>query len=222
MYKFDEFPKEINEKLEKIYSAAICDVMDLHGFWNQTMVHSIKPLDKKMKMFGRALTVLAVQVYEVPKEYYKLEIEAVDALKKGDVLVVTQNGCDSSSFWGELLSIASMFKEAEGIVIDGHTRDAKGILELGFPCFVKGLTPADSKGRMDVLKYNVPINCGGVIVNPGDYIFGDIDGVCVIPKDSVNPILCDALKKIDKERDVRKDLEEGKTVKEVFEKYGIL
>lgn len=219
---FPELPKEIREKLNKLCTAAICDVMDLHGFWNQTMVHTIKPLDKNMRMFGRALTILAVEVYKVPEKPYKLEIESVDSIKKGDVLVVTQNGCESASFWGELLSTSSMYKGAEGIVIDGFTRDAKGILDLKFPCFVNGLTPADSKGRMDVIDNNIPINCGGVIVNPGDYIFGDIDGVCVIPKDYVVEILADALAKIEKERNVRKDLEDGKTVGEVFEKYGIL
>jgi len=224
MYLFNEFPNEINNKLDKLYSAALCDVMDLHGFWNQTMIHSIKPLDGKMKMFGRALTVLAVEVYEVPEpeEVYKLEIEAVDSIKKGDILAVTQNGCDKASFWGELLSTSAIFKGSQGIVIDGFTRDTRGILDLEFPCFVKGLTPADSKGRMNVIQYNVPINCGGVLINPGDYIFGDIDGVCVIPKDHAVPIIMDALAKIEKERDVRKDLEKGMTVKDVFKKYGIL
>lgn len=221
---FKELSKDMNENLEKLYSAAICDVMDLHGFRDQTMLYSIKPLDRKMKMFGRALTVSAVEVFEVPKpeEAYKLEIEAVDLIKKGDVLVVTQNSCDKASFWGELLTVSSIFKGAEGIVIDGFTRDTLKILDLKFPCFVKGITSADSKGRISVLQYNVPINCGGVAVNPGDYIFGDIDGVCVIPKDYIIPILIDALAKIKKERDICKDLENGMTVKDAFKKYGIL
>ena len=224
MYKFNDLFEGINNKLDKLYSAAICDIMDLHGLWNQTMSYTIGPLDNKMKMFGRALTVLATEVYQVPEpdEVYKLEIEAVDSIKKGDILVVTQNNCTKASFWGELLSTAAIYKGAQGIVIDGFTRDAREILNLGFPCFCKGLTPADSKGRMDVLEYNVPIDCGGVRVNPGDYIFGDIDGVCVIPKEDVATVLKEALKKIEKEKNVKQDLENGMTVKDVFKKYGIL
>jgi 4-hydroxy-4-methyl-2-oxoglutarate aldolase len=219
---FEEFPKEISENLDRLYSSLLCDVMDRMGYWNQTMTHEIKPLDPESKVFGRARTVKAVEVEKPPENAYELEIEVVDSLKPGDVLVVTQSGYEKASFWGELLSNACVGRGARGIMIDGYTRDSKGIIELGFPCFVKGKIPADSYGRIDVVSYDVPIECGGVKVEKGDYIFGDMDGVVVIPKGIILEVLEKAVEKMKGEDNVRKELREGVSVKEVFLKYGIL
>lgn len=222
MALFEELSPESVSKLPKLYTAVLADVMDRMGIWNHTMRYDIRPLDNKMRVFGRARTVLAVEVYKVPDETYKLEIQAVDSLRPGDVLVVTQNGSTKSSFWGELLSNAAIGRGAQGVVLDGLTRDVRGILELGFPVFCRGITPADSRGRLDVVDLDVPIDCGGVRVNPGDYIFGDIDGVVVIPSDRINEVFARAIEKVEGESTVREELRAGASVKEVFAKYGIL
>lgn len=219
---FPELPQDVTSNLDKLYSSVIADVMDKMGYWHQIMSHEINPLDPKSRMFGRARTVQAVPVYEAPASPYELEIAAVDALTPGDVMVVTQTGFEGASFWGELLSNASIGRDAKGIVIDGYTRDCAGIIELGFPCFVKGKSPADSYGRIDVIAYDTPISCGGVKVNKGDYIYGDMDGVVVIPQEIVVPVLREAIEKVQGENNVRKELLAGVSVKEVFEKYGIL
>ena len=189
MFEVPGIENKYKELIPILYTAVLSDVMDRMGFWNQVMDYKINPLERNMRCFGRAFTVLAGEVYQDTDTPYTLEIEAVDSLGKGNIMVVTQNGCESASFWGELLSTSAQFKGANGIIIDGFTRDAAGIIELGFPVFARGLTPADSKGRLEVLELNVPIRCGGVLVNPGDYIFGDIDGVCAIPKEALEEIL---------------------------------
>jgi regulator of RNase E activity RraA len=219
---FPELDQKYVDMVPKLFTAVLCDVMDAMGYWEQAMSYEIKPLRDDMRVFGRALTVLAVDIYRKPKESYKLEIEAVDALKPGDVMVTTTNGSRRSCFWGELLSTAAQFKGATGVVVDGLTRDVRGILKLNFPVFVAGSTPADSLGRIDVIDFNVPIVCGGVKVNPGDYIFGDLDGVCVIPKEILPEVFERAIEKAEAERDVRKVLESGMSVGDMFKKFGIL
>lgn len=219
---FQEIPEELQECIPMLYSSALADVMDRMGLWHQTMSYDIKPIDRQMKLFGRARTVMAVDVYDVPAEPYKLEIQAVDGQQPGDVLVVSQGGSTRASFWGELLSNASIGRGSHGVVIDGFTRDTAGILEVNFPCFVKGLTPADSRGRIDVIALDVPIECGGVLVKKGDYIFGDLDGVVVIPQDNLVEVLTKASEKVRREDNVREELRSGVSVYDVFAKYGIL
>lgn len=219
---FPELEEKYVNLLPGLFSAVLCDVLDGMGYWNQAMSYQIQPLQDNMTIFGRAFTVLAVDVHRKPAEPYKLEIEAVDKLTPGDVMVASTNGSTTSCFWGELLSISAQFKGASGVVVDGLARDAAGIIRLGFPVFAKGRTPADSLGRIDVIDYQVPIKCGGVLVNPGDYIFGDMDGVCVIPREIVKTVFEKAEEKVNSERDAKKMLESGMTVTEMWKKLGIL
>jgi len=212
----------IEELKEKLYSAVICDILDEFGYRNQAMNHYIRPLTPDFVAVGRAFTVLATDVYEVPAEPYKLELEAVDSVKKGEVIVAKCNGTNSCGFWGELLSTCVVRNGATGAIIDGLTRDSKRIIKMGFPVFARGTSPADSKGRSEVVAYQVPINCGGVFVNPGDFVFADLDGIVVIPKNMVDKVIAKALEKVSGENTVRKELRSGVSAKEVYDKYKIL
>ena len=210
------------ELKEKLYSAVIADILDELGIRGNAMDHGINPLSQDMVLMGRAFTLLAADVYEVPKEPYKLELEAVDSTKEGDVIVACTSGSVSSGFWGELLSTTSKLRGCEGVVVDGLTRDSKPIIKMGYPVFVRGSSPYDSKGRTDVFAYQVPVECGGVLVNPGDIIFGDCDGIVVIPKDLEEQVIAKALEKAKGEDTVRVELSEGMSARDVFNKYGIL
>lgn len=207
---------------KELYSSVIADAMDSHGFRDRILRHDIRPLYPEAIVVGRSMTVLSVDVFEIPDEPYKLELEAVDSLKEGDVLVAQTNGSVRSSLWGELLSTAACARGARGAVIDGFTRDTKTIIEMQFPLFVRGIAPYDSKGRSDVIAYNTTIECGGVTINPGDIIFGDYDGVVVVPKEKENEIIESALEKARGETEVRKALQDGMSATEAFAKYGIL
>lgn len=215
-----------NERYEemkgKLFSAVIADALDACGYRDQILRHDIRPLYPGAVVVGRALTVLSVDVYEIPDEPYKLELEAVDALKPGDVLVAQTNGTTQSSLWGELLSTAAEARGARGAVIDGFTRDSQAIADMGFPLFVRGIAPYDSKGRSDVIAYNTPIDCGGVKVFPGDLVFGDFDGVVVVPRAVEEQVLNAAFKKAAEEKEVRQALQNGMSVTAAFQKYGIL
>lgn len=210
------------EVQEKLYSAVIADVLDEFGLRHQVMSQDIRPIHPSFTLVGRAFTVLAVDVYEIPENPYEKELEAVDNLSKGDILVATTNGSTSSGFWGELLSTAAVSKGARGAVIDGLTRDSRQIMDMGFPVFTRGYNPLDSKGRLDVISYATTLRCGGVEVSTGDIIFGDHDGVVVIPKGVAQEVLPKALEKAEGENGMRRALQQGMGVVEAYREYGIL
>lgn len=207
---------------EQLYAAVISDALDAAGFREQALQHTIRPLLPETVVVGRAMPVLCLDVYEIPDEPYQQEIAAVDSLKQDDVLICSTNGSTRICFWGELLSTAAQARGARGAVIDGFIRDVRKIMAMRFPIFTTGISPVDSNGRGDVVAYNVPIECGGVLVNPGDIVFGDADGVIVIPQAVETEIIAAALEKVSGENRTRDALREGATLKEVYDKYGIL
>ena len=207
---------------ERFYAAVIADILDDYGYRNQVMSHTIRPLKPETVVAGRAKTVLCSDVYEIPASPYQKEIEAVDRLTANQVLVCTTNGSVRYSFWGELLSTAAVARSATGAVIDGFTRDTRAIIEMDFPVFATGRLPTDSKGRGEVVDCDVPIDCGGVILNVGDIVFGDDDGVVIIPQKVEQQVIQSAFRKVSQENQIRQELLEGASVRSVFDKYGIL
>lgn len=207
---------------EKLYSAVIADVLDDLGFRNQALGHNIRPVDPSRKLVGRVYTILATDTVEIPADPYINELEAVDGLTEGSVAVASTGGFTSAALWGELLSTAAKSKGARGAVIDGFTRDSTGIIEMGFPVFTKGYSPLDSKGRIEVVAHGAPIRCGGVVVRPGDIVFGDRDGVVVIPEDAAEEVLHRATDKVEGESNMRQALHQGMGIVEAYRKYGIL
>jgi regulator of RNase E activity RraA len=185
---------------------------------------AIRPLDEGVILVGRARTGLYRDVYHVPRGHnpYELEIALIDDLKPGDVAVL---GCGASGRiapWGELLTTASLARGAHGCLTDGLVRDVKAIRDLAFPVFAGGIGPLDSKGRGEVCAIDVPIECAGVTVNPGDLVFGDADGVLVVPQPIARQTVQRALEKVEGEDRTRDELRGGARLADVFEKYGIL
>lgn len=207
------------ERLGALYTGVVADVLDRLGYPDQCLRADIRPLQRGMRMAGFARTVQIVPVSEVPAEPYKGEIEAVDALGPGDVMVIST--CEGSC-WGELLSTAAMYRDCRGIVIDGYTRDSQAIITMGFPVFCRGIHPTDSLGRLDVTSHDVPIECGGVKIQPGDMVLADHDGVVILPGREVEKVLTMAEEKLQGENVVREKLAEGMSVSEAFRQHGIL
>jgi regulator of RNase E activity RraA len=206
----------------RLYVAVVSDVLDRQGFTEQAMAARIRPIEPGMRLVGRAHTVLSADVYARPENPYVKEIAAVDALKPGDVMVAATNGSERTCLWGELLSTAARARGAVGCLIDGHTRDVRRILEMGFPVFCTGFRPVDSSYRSIVIDYGIPVRCGDVLVHPGDVIFGDIDGVVVIPRDQLAPTVEAALAKVEGENASRTMLEEGYLLRDVYDRFGVL
>ncbi|MFC2108056.1 RraA family protein [Candidatus Bipolaricaulota bacterium] len=209
---------------EKLYVAAVCDILDELGYRSQAMHQRLRPLDPNNCTFlGRARTTQWMAMNYVDEQNpYGIELEAMDSLQPGDVAVHSTDAAGTNAPWGELMSTAAKMRGAIGCVCDSQIRDCDKIIELGFPVFMAGIRPVDSKGRWCAMAYDVPINCGGVRVNFGDVIYADLDGVVVIPTSLVEQVLEEALDKVDKESLSRKELLEGRLLTEVYKKYGVL
>jgi regulator of RNase E activity RraA len=203
-------------------SAVLADVLDALGHRTSALPASLRPLAPHWKLFGRARTLSAMPVAAEPSRPYAVEMECIDLLEAGDVLVATTNGDRGSALWGELLSTACRARGAAGAVIDGLTRDAARILALDFPVFAAGFSPLDSKGRVDGVSHGQPIRVGECVVRPGDWVVGDIDGVVVVPAELAEQAFTRALEKATGENRVRAELGRGRSVREVFAEYGIL
>jgi 4-hydroxy-4-methyl-2-oxoglutarate aldolase len=210
------------ERLARLYPAVVSDCLDRIGRRRQVMEPHIRPLYPEARVAGRALTVHAIELDAVPPDkadWYRGELQAVDSLQPGDVMVVST--C-RGSYWGELLATASRYRGAVGLVADAYTRDTLALIEMGFPTFVAGISAYDSLGRIDVDAVGIPIECGGVTVSPGDLILGDHDGVVVVPREIADEVLSLAEEKVSGENLVREKLAEGMPVWEAFQTYGVI
>jgi 4-hydroxy-4-methyl-2-oxoglutarate aldolase len=209
----------------KLYSAVLSDVLDAAGYSRQAMRPFVRPLDDSLVLFGRARTGLYANAYHVEpdKNPYAVEIALIDDLRPGDAPVLACGGpTDRIAPWGELLSTASRGRGAAGCVTDGLVRDVRRIREMSFPVFHGGIGPLDSKGRAEMIVRDVPVECGGVRIESGDWIFGDADGVVVVPQAIAGEIFAEALNKVDSESRTRKELLAGTSLAEVYAKYGVL
>lgn len=214
---------ELFESIESaFYTAVIADALDELGQHDCAMREHLRPLSQEMKFAGRARTILCQDTFYEPREPYALEIEAIDSLLLGEIAIVATGESKRNAPWGELLSTAARARGCRGAVIDGLVRDVRAIQKLGFPVFAAGIKPVDSRGRGIVVDYNVPVQCGGIVVRPGDLIVADYDGVVAIPVGLIDETLELAQQKISKENHSRKDLLDGAYLSDVYAKYGVL
>nr|WP_180205141.1 RraA family protein [Pseudomonas sp. SbOxS1]NYU05159.1 RraA family protein [Pseudomonas sp. SbOxS1] len=218
MFDFKQLSKEL-------YSAVLSDVMDDLGLTSQAMRPFVRPVDDQLVMMGRVRTGLFVDTYSVREgeNPYAVEIALLDDLKPGEVPVLACNGpTNRIAPWGELLTTASKARGAVGCVTDGLVRDVRHIKALQFPVFHGGIGPLDSRGRARMTEMDTPVECGGVKVRSGDIIFGDIDGVVIIPQERAAEVIELARIKVNSENNTRDELREGKFLRDVYEKYGVL
>jgi len=212
------------EGWQQLYSAVLSDALDAIGIWNQAMSPRIRPLDESLKLCGRARTG---QYMEVPfvaegSNPYELEIAIVDDLKPGDIAVFSCGGSSRIAPWGSLLSTATHARGAAGCVTDGFVRDILGIRELALPVFHAGIAPLDSKGRGQIQAVDVPVIVDGVRIEPGDLVFGDADGVVVVPQAVEAEVLRRAFDKVNGEHHSMNELKAGGFLRDVYARYGVL
>lgn len=212
----------------ELYTAVIGDIMDKMGYLTQFLPPQIQPLRDDMFVIGRAMTVLEADVFEdmgnhnaVLKKPFGLMLEALDDLKKNEIYICTGSS-PTYALWGELMSTRARMLGATGAIVDGYSRDTKGILDLDFPTFSYGRYAQDQAPRGKVIDFRVPIEIGGVRILPGDIVIGDMDGVCVVPKVIEQEVFMRALEKARGEKMVQKKIQEGMSAKEAFETYGIM
>lgn len=216
---------DFKQLASELYSAVLSDVMDEFGLMNQAMKPFVRPVDDSLVMMGRARTGLFAETYAVRdgENPYEVEIALLDDLKPDDLTVLACNGPTTRiAPWGELLTTASRARGAVGCVTDGLARDLRHIKRLEYPVFHGGIGPLDSRGRARMIEMDTVVECGGVRVRSGDIVFGDIDGVVVVPADKSESIIERARQKVKSENHTRNELKQGKLLRDVYEKYGVL
>jgi regulator of RNase E activity RraA len=211
---------------ENLYVAAVCDILDELGYRNQVMHQRLRPLlpdPEKCGFIGRARTFRWMETdYIVEENPYGLEIEAMDSLKAGDVVVHSTDYSGTNAPWGELMSTIAKRNGVAGCVCDSQIRDCVRIMKMEFPVFYAGIRPLDSKGRAIVQSYDVPVRCGEVKVYMGDIVYADFDGIVIVPKALEQEVFIRAQEKVKNENLSRKELLNGKSLRDVYNKYKAL
>jgi regulator of RNase E activity RraA len=213
-----------------LFTAVVGDVMDTMGLLRQFLPPQIKPLRNDMVVTGRAMTVLEADVFVEAhgssatgsiSDPFGLMFRALDDLKAGEIYICT-GASPQYALWGELMSTRATNLGAAGAVVDGYHRDTSGILGLGFPTFSYGGYAQDQAPRGKVIDFRVPLEIGGVKVMPGDVVFGDLDGVCVIPRAAEEEVFLRALEKVKKENLVGRAIQDGMSAQEAFKQFGVM
>jgi regulator of RNase E activity RraA len=214
----------------ELFTAVVGDVMDKLGFYYQFLPPNIRPLRADMVIIGRAMTVLEADVYGEPRENmgnplmskpFGLMLEALDDLKPNEVYVCS-GASPRYALWGELMSVRAMKLGAAGAVLNGFSRDTDQILKLNFPTFSYGAYAQDQAPRGKVIDFRGTLEIDRVKISDGDIILGDMDGVCVVPRQAEEEVFTGALDKARGEKTVRKAIEAGMSAGEAFAKFGIL
>ncbi len=213
----------------ELFTAVVGDVMDQIGLQRQFLLPQIRPLREDMILIGRAMPVLEADTFAERDSHvnpmlsksFGMMLEALDDLKPHEIYVCSGSS-PSYALWGELMSTRAMKLGAAGAVLNGYSRDTRAILPLGFPVFSYGSYAQDQAPRGKVLDFRVPIRIGDALIRPGDVLFGDVDGVCVIPHEAVDEVFTRALEKARGEKVVRTAIESGMSAVEAFTKYNIM
>lgn len=207
----------------RVRTPMVSDSLDAIGIRNNVMNTSVRPLASDMRALGLAATIdfTPDDTFDELNPYGPA-IDFLDTLQTGELAVVATGAVSLSAFWGELFSATAIGRGATGVVCDGPLRDIEAIKALGFAAFCASARPLDYKGRMRIHSTRETVVCGGVEVHPGDAIIADADGVVVVPKKYIEQVFTSAIAKAQNEKTVLKELVAGKSVRQVWNAYGIL
>ena len=214
----------------ELFTCVVGDVMDKLQLLHQFLPPQIHPLHGEMVTVGRAMPVLSTDVFaekvsgsanKLMEKPFGLMLEALDDLRQHEIYLNTGSS-PRNALWGELMSTRAIQLGAAGAVVNGYVRDTKSILKMNFPTFCFGSYGQDSAPRYKVVDFRVPIEIGGVLVRPGDILFGDVDGVCVVPAEAAEDVFAKSLEKARGEKLVKKAIEGGSSAVEAFQKFGIM
>ena len=214
----------------RLFPAVVGDILDAMGLLKQFLSPGIRPLRSSMVIAGRAMPVLETNCFAasepngqlpISRQPFGLLFQALDDLKEHEVYVAT--GCAPQfALWGGLMTTRAMHLKAAGAVLDGYSRDTPEVLESGLPVFSYGGYAQDQGPRGKVVDYRVPVEINGVRIAPGDIVFGDLDGVLVIPRHAEEEAIRRALEKASTENKVRDAIQKGMTTVDAFKTFGVM
>lgn len=214
----------------RLFPAVVGDILDTLGFMHQFLPPAIKPVERSMVVAGRAMPVLESNCFAssepegkspLSRQAFGLLFQALDDLAPNEVYVAT-GSAPQFALWGGLMTTRAMHLKAAGAVLDGYSRDTTEVLELGLPVFSLGGYSQDQGPRGKVVDYRVPVEIQGIRVRPGDIVFGDQDGVLIIPREAEKEAISLALEKAATESSVRKAIQNGMSTVEAFKTFGVM
>jgi 4-hydroxy-4-methyl-2-oxoglutarate aldolase len=212
--------EEIVRRYKALYTGAVSDTLDAKGLRNQVLPYYITPVTTDMMVAGPAFTGQGYPVGDVKNDDSNMRIRMLDSIQAGTVSVWACEGHMESAHWGEIMSNAARERGCTGAVVDGGLRDTRFVLKMGFPVFCRFRCAASSIGRWEIREWMVPIKIGHTFIHPGDFVFGDVDGVVIVPQDLTVEVLLETEKVVERENRMRAELSKGSTVSEVYRKYG--
>jgi 4-hydroxy-4-methyl-2-oxoglutarate aldolase len=218
----DDFPIPLSElcaRYEALFTAAVNDVLRERNLLHQTLPNGIMPLREGMKVAGPAFTIKGAKSLLV-KDEMKERAEMLEAIPPNHVVAWDTSGDDESAQWGEVMTMAACKRGCRGAVIDGGVRDTDRVLEQNFPVFVKFRTSNGMLGRFRISGWQVPIQIGQVFIHPGDILFGDIDGVIVVPRALAHEVLVRAEEIGRTESQLKKWVSDGLPTTEIVKRGG--
>jgi regulator of RNase E activity RraA len=184
-----EVTEEICRRYLKIYTGAIADMLDKAGHRKQVLPRYVTPFTNANRVAGPAFTGQGYPCASTANDDTQTRLNMLDSIKPGTVSVWATGGSLECAHWGEIMSTAARERGCTGAVIDGGVRDLDFINAMNYPVFATFRCSASSVGRWDIKEYQVPIKIGDTVIHPGDFVFGDIDGVVVVPKDLTLSVL---------------------------------
>lgn len=206
----------------ELTAAVLCDALDDAGLRHQALSPPVRPLEDDQALAGWAFPVTIQRVYDTPAEPFRGLLAALDAVGEDEVFVTPTARATDLAVWGELLSSVSAGRGAAGALTDGLIRDTRQVRELGFPVFSAGTIPYDSKGRHEIVEHWVPCSIDGVRIEPGDLVFGDCDGVVVVPQTVAEEVVEDAFAKRAGEHRFQQAVRDGSTATAAYQRFGVL
>lgn len=212
----------LDKAARDLYAGVLSDACDRLGLKTRAIADEIRPIWTGAVLCGIAQVIHAEATGWRPMSPYARQIEAIDAIRPGSIVISTIGRDPGCALWGELFSTAARARGARGALIDGNVRDTNQITEIGFPVFARGFSPVDSYGRLEVVPDITRAEVGGVEIASGDLIFGDVDGIVAIPEEAAEAALRIAFEKHDAEGTMRDELRAGAMLKDAFARHQVL
>ncbi len=213
---------EVAGRFLRLYTGAISDILDKNGYRNQVLPHYITQFTTANRVAGLAFTGQGYPCADIAHDDTKTRLKILDSIAPGTVSVWATGGSMDCAHWGEIMSTAVAQRGCTGAVVDGGVRDVDFVNAMKYPVFAKFKCPASSVGRWDIVDCQVSIKIGNTVIHPGDFVFGDTDGVVVIPKDETMDVLVAAEGVFERESGMREELRRGVSVTDAYAKCGSL
>lgn len=212
---------DLCDRYADLYPGAIADVLDDRGIEDQILDPKIGPLEEEMEFAGVAYPVIGRPNRSVDEDQnLRNFLTMLGEVPKDGVVMYQTNSHDSAQI-GELSVECLIAQQCRAAVLDGGARDLSHIKQNDFPLFCKFRTPADAIPRWEIVDWDTRAFVGGVEVNPGDIIVGDIDGLVIVPEEIKREVLAEAEELAATENHVRDAVREGTHPLEAYEEYGV-